>query len=108
VNLFEKEIVKFMNINLLPFTVLWMALSTVVISLIAYRAWIAKDEDDSLHVMDGEGGMVLRQEVLGRKLEAIDRWGKTLTVIALAFGLVVGGFYLHQNWVVVSTQAWKY
>jgi tRNA G37 N-methylase TrmD len=97
-----------MNINLLPFTILWMALSTAVIGLIAYRAWIARDEDDSLHVMDGEAGMVLRQEVLGRKLEAIDRGGKMLTVIALAYGLLVGAVYLYQNWAAVSTDVWKY
>lgn len=97
-----------MNINLLPFTMLWMALSTVVIGLIAYRAWIARDEDDSLHVMDGEAGMVLRQEVLRRKLEVIDRWGKMLTVIALAIGLLVGGTYLYQNWVAVSTEVWTH
>jgi hypothetical protein len=85
-----------------------MALSTVVIGLIAYRAWIARDEDDSLHVMDGEAGMVLRQEVLRRKLEAIDRWGKMLTVIALAYGLLVGGTYLYQNWVAVLTEVWTH
>ena len=41
-----------MNINLLPFTVLWMTLSAVVVGLIVYRKWIAKDEDDRIHVMD--------------------------------------------------------
>jgi hypothetical protein len=97
-----------MNINLFPFTVLWMALSTVVIGLIAYRKWISRDEDDSLHVMDGEGGMALQQEVLGRKLEAVDRWGKTLTVIALVYGLFVGAVFLYQNWAAVSTDVWKY
>jgi hypothetical protein len=96
-----------MNINLLPFTVLWMILSTVVIGLIAYRKWVAKDEDDSLHVMDAEIGMAQRQEVVGRKLEAIDRWGKSLTAIALVYGFLVGAAYLYQSWVSASTEIWK-
>ena len=95
-----------MNINLLPFTVLWMILSMVVIGLIAYRKWIAKDEDDSLHVMDAEIGIALRQEVVARKLESIDRWGKALTAIALVYGLLVGAVYLYQNWVAVKTEVW--
>ena len=77
-----------MNINLLPFTVLWMILSAVVVGLIIYRKWIAKDEDDRIHVMDCEGGLLLRQVVVVHKLESIDRWGKALTAIALLYGLV--------------------
>ena len=38
-----------MDINLLPFTAVWMILAAVVISLIVYRKWVAKDEDNSLH-----------------------------------------------------------
>ena len=45
-----------MDINLLPFTVLWMILAAVVVSLIVYRKWVAKDEDHSLHVTASEIG----------------------------------------------------
>jgi len=69
----------FMNINLLPFTILWMILSAVVVGLIVYRKWIAKDEDDRIHVMDCEAGMLSRQATVVHKLDTIDRWGKTLT-----------------------------
>jgi hypothetical protein len=43
-----------MNINLLPFTILWMILTAVVIGLIVYRKWVARDEDDTLHVLDSD------------------------------------------------------
>ena len=91
-----------MNINLLPFTVLWMILSAVVVGLIIYRKWIAKDEDDRIHVMDCEGGLLSRQVVVVHKLESIDRWGKALTAIALLYGLVVGAGYVYQSWVAAS------
>ena len=85
-----------MNINLLPFTILWMILTAVVIGLIAYRKWVARDEDDTLHILDSDFAMVPRQAAMAQKLESIDRWGQALTVIALVYGLAVGGGYLYQ------------
>jgi hypothetical protein len=93
-----------MNINLLPFTILWMILTAVVIGLIVYRKWVARDEDDSLHVLDGDIAMVPRQAAVARKLESIDRWGPALTVIALVHGLAVGCGYLYQAWVASSNK----
>jgi hypothetical protein len=93
-----------MNINLLPFTILWMILTAVVVGLIVYRKWVARDEDDTLHVLDSDIAMVPRQAAVARKLESIDRWGQALTVIALAYGLAVGCGYLYQAWVASSNK----
>ena len=87
-----------MNINLLPFTVLWMFLAVAVIGLILYRAWIARSEDDRLHVHQSEIGLVSQQAATAQRLEAIDRWGQALTVIALLYGLAIAGGYTYQNW----------
>jgi hypothetical protein len=70
----------------------------IVIGLIAYRKWVAKDEDDTLRVMDSEVGLVAQQAVVAQKLETIDRWGQTLTAVALAYGLCVGSVFLYQAW----------
>jgi len=96
-----------MNINLLPFTVLWMVLAMVVVGLIFYRKWVARAEDDTLHVMDSEIGMISQQAFVAQKLESIDRWGKALTAIALVYGLVVGAGYVYQSWVAASTEAFR-
>ena len=93
-----------MNINLLPFTILWMILTAVVMGLIVYRKWVARDEDDTLHVLDSDIAMVPRQAAVARKLESIDRWGQALTVIALVYGLAVGCGYLYQAWVASSNK----
>jgi hypothetical protein len=87
-----------MNINLLPFTVLWMILTSVVVGLALFRKWIAKDEDESIHVSDFETGLVAQQVMVAHKLDVIDRWGKTLTAVALAYGFIVGAAYLYQSW----------
>jgi len=92
-----------MNINLLPFTVFWMILAIVVVGLMVYRKWVAKDEDDTIHVLDSEVGMVSQQAIVARKLESIDRWGKALTALTMVYGLVVGAGYVYQSWVAAST-----
>jgi hypothetical protein len=75
-----------------------MFLALVVAGLIFYRMWIAKDEDDTLHVMDTDAGKVAQQSVMAQKLELIDHWGQRLTVITLVFGLAMGSAYLYQTW----------
>jgi hypothetical protein len=92
-----------MNINLFPFTVLWMLLALVVAGLIFYRMWISKDEDDTLHVMDSDASKVAQQSVMAHKLELIDHWGQRLTVVALVFGLAMGSAYLYQTWAASET-----
>jgi len=88
-----------MSINLLPFTILWMIMALVVVGMLGYRRWVSRNEDDTLHVMDSDAGIVPQQAALSVKLESIDKWGKLLTVIALVYGLLVGCAYLYQSWV---------
>jgi hypothetical protein len=88
-----------MNVNLLPFTILWVILATIVIGVLMYRWWISRDEDDSLHVMESETGVVSRQAAMAQKLESIDRWGKVLTVVALVYGLLLGLVYLYKAYI---------
>jgi hypothetical protein len=96
-----------MNVNLLPFTVLWMILAMVVIGLLMYRRWVSREEDDTLHVMESDAAMVPQQAALAQKLESIDRWGKALTAIALVYGLIVGSGYLYQSWLAGPTELFK-
>ncbi len=92
-----------MNIKLLPFMVLWMILAIVVVGLMVYRKWVARDEDDTIHVRDSDVGMVSQQAVVAQKLESIDQWGKALTAITLVYGFVVGVGYVYQSWLAAST-----
>ena len=72
-------------------------------ALVLHRKKIAAGEDDTLHVMDGDAGMVPRQQKIAHELELIDRWGKSLTVIAIVFGLIVGGLFVYQGWLNASS-----
>jgi hypothetical protein len=83
-------------INILPLIVSWSALALVVLGLLAYRKVVALQEDDTLHVMDNTA--VSQQSMVARKLEAIDKWGKLLTVVAFVYGLMVAAAYFYNVW----------
>jgi hypothetical protein len=92
-----------MSLNLLPFLVLWAVLAAVVLLMIAYRAAVARHEDDSLHVIHGASA-VPQQATVSERLETIDKWGKRLTVITIVFGLLLGAVYAYQSWVQGATR----
>jgi hypothetical protein len=91
-----------MNLNLFPFEVLFAVMAAAVIALIVVRKLVAANEDDTLHVMDGDAAMVPRQRQIAHRLEVIDRWGKLFTILTVVVGVVVGGICVYQNWVAAS------
>ena len=84
-----------MNINLMPWAVLWGVLAAVVLALIVVRSRLAAHEDDSIHL---EGGTPSDQVALDHRLAAVDKWGKAVTVVTVAFGLVLAAIYVYQIW----------
>ncbi len=84
-----------MNINLLPYAILWGALALVVMALIVYRKYISEQEDDSIHL---EGSAPTDQVALAHKLAVIDRWGKIVTALAVVYGLALAAIYVYQLW----------
>jgi hypothetical protein len=90
-----------MNLDLRPFFVLWGVLAVAVLVLVGWRKAVSSHEDDSLHVMQGD--VVPQQMATANKLDHIDKWGKMLTVITVAFGLVLAVIYMIQGWLQSST-----
>ena len=68
--------------------------------MIAWRKVVSRQEDDSLHVLDG--GAVTHQVDVTHKLDVIDKWGKILTVVTVVYGLILGALYLYQSWIEMS------
>jgi len=84
--------------TIVPFAVAWAFLVIAVILLAAYRRMTALHEDDYLHVSEGEAQAIPKQVALASKLEVLDRWGKILTIVSVATGVVLGLIYLYQLW----------
>jgi hypothetical protein len=86
--------------NLMPLFVLWILLALTVVALLVWRKTVARNEDDSLHVLDGAAPQQTATQIaVAQKLELIDKWGKILTVATVVYGLILGGLYMYQMWV---------
>jgi hypothetical protein len=82
--------------GLVPYAVVWGFLALVVLGLALARFLAALHEDDNLHLAASEQAMIPRQLAFFQKLDKIDRWGKTLTVITVAGGLLLAAAYIYQ------------
>jgi hypothetical protein len=89
-----------MHINFTPFAILWAALALVVLAMAGYRKTISNKEDETLHLANPSE--TAQQVTIAHKLEHIDKWGKLLTIIAAAYGLLLAVLYTYQTWVQAS------
>lgn len=87
--------------NLLPFAIAWAVLGVIVLSLALMRRSITANEDDSIH-LGATTGAIDQQVSTAKKLEAIDKWGKTLTVVLAVSGLALIILYGMQVWEATS------
>ena len=83
-----------MQFNLIPYLAIWSVFALAVIVLLVMRKIVASKEDDQLHVLHGT---VTQQASVAGKLEAIDKWGKILTVVAVVFGIAIAALYVYSS-----------
>jgi len=83
--------------TLTPFVIGWVLLAIVVIGLAIFRSIAGLHEDDNVHLALSEQGMIPKQIAFFNTMERIDRWGKSLTVITVAFGLVLASIYIYHS-----------
>jgi|SRR5579871_4274142 len=78
---------------------IWAILAALTLALGVYRiVFAAHNEEDVLKLGPGEGDAVQKQALVAHKLEAIDRWGKAMTVVIAVIGLGLASTYLYQAW----------
>ena len=77
---------------------LWMVLGSVTLALAVYRWILSAHNENVVHLGAGEEKEIPRQMSLARKIDAIDRWGKTMTVVTAVIGLGLATAYLYQAW----------
>jgi hypothetical protein len=88
------------NINLTPAVVVWVVLAIATLGLALYRKLVSRSEEDLIHLGPGEERRIPGQVALEVKLKAVDHWGKILTVITVAIGLMMAGIYLYQQFLI--------
>ena len=83
---------------MLTLWVVWAVLTIAVITLAVYRKVAARNEDDFVHLTEGESGSITEQVAVARKLDKIDYWGKTLTVVDAAYLAVLLAVMFYNAW----------
>lgn len=84
--------------NLMSFVVIWTAMALTVLGLAFYRKFVARREDDLIHLSDGEAKLIPRQFAVAHTLKVVDRWGKTLTILMVVGGLLLEAIFIYQHW----------
>jgi len=85
-------------VNMMPIVMIWVVLGVATLGLALYRKFVSANEEDLIHLGPGEERQIPEQAALARKLEAIDRWGKVLTIVTVAMGVAIGIGYMVQAW----------
>ena len=84
--------------NLSPYVSIWVVLAVEVLALGGYRILIARRNDESLDVMEKDGRVIEEQKRAYKKIVALDRWGQSLTILTIAYGLVIVIVHLANVW----------
>jgi uncharacterized membrane protein len=82
-----------------PYVAVGALLALSVLVLAAWRQVMDLHEDDSIHLKEAEAGMVKNQVDLDQRIRVVDRVGKTLTVIAVLYGLAVASWMIYRQWI---------
>jgi hypothetical protein len=82
-----------------PYIAIWAVLAVAILILAGWRQFIDVHEDDSIHLHEGQAGLIQDQVALAHKIQLIDRVGKTLTLMAALYGLAICGWVVYQQWI---------
>src|SRR6476660_68231 len=74
----------------------WTVLGVVTLALALYRKILMMREDPYVHLDEGEQRMIPQQVATFKKIDAVDRWGISLTIVTAVFGIALACAYLYQ------------
>jgi hypothetical protein len=83
---------------MLTLWIVWALLTVVVITLALYRKFAARNQDAFVHLTESEAPIISQQVTVARKLDKLDFWGKTLTVVDISFLIVLVGIISYNAW----------
>ena len=85
-----------MNIDLMPWMIVWGILTTVVVALALYRTSLAAHDPPGLSLADAHGTDLQKQ--IEHRLVAVDKWGKALTVVAGMMIMFIFALWAYQTY----------
>jgi len=84
-----------MQIDLVPYLILWAMITTAVVILALWRLMIGLHDLGGIHIAAGGERELQREAEVTRRETRIEQWGKTLTVVSalLIVGIGFAWFY---------------
>ena len=79
-------------------TAIWVVLFLAVATLAGVRKWVTREEDDTLHLGLPDGSFSKRQNALAGMLDRVVRWGKSLTIVMVVYGVALLARMVYQAW----------
>jgi hypothetical protein len=76
---------------------MWAALAVVVLGMAAYRYLLVRQEDSTLDIMENNT-VAAHQSRAFRRANAVEHWGKILTLVLILYGLTLAGAYVMHLW----------
>ena len=76
---------------------LLLAMTAMVAGLALYRFFVSREQEFHLHATTEEMQMAGNQVAVAKKLEKVDRWGKLLTTLTVAYGVVLAALFLYMQ-----------
>ena len=83
-------------------SLIWLVMAAVVVSLALYRKFVSRAEADFIHLEESGSQEIPRQEALAHRLEAIDRWGKILTIVLILYSAAIACVFGYFAWISAS------
>lgn len=81
-----------------PYLAVWSFFAAIVAGLAVYRKMLATQEDDSLHVSEGSSRLVPQQIAHAQRIQVVEKWGKSLTLVVVIAGLIMAAIYFWGVW----------
>ncbi|MEO8129259.1 MAG: hypothetical protein ABJF23_05595 [Bryobacteraceae bacterium] len=87
-----------MDNKLMWLIVTWVALAVTMFGAMLVRKYMAREEDDFLHVSQATPDILNHQAETAQRMNSIDRWIRILLAAVILYGVAVGAVYLYEAW----------
>ncbi len=73
-----------------------LLLVLATLGVVGYRKFVARDEDDLVHLGEGSVQHAARQEALAKTLSQLDMYAKVLISVTVLYAVILGVSLIYQ------------